>query len=511
MGESRIKNTKRNLIYAIALQIVKITLVFIGRIIFVKKLGASYLGVNGLFANILGILSLADFGITTALMYGLYKPLAEKQEEKIAQYLNYFKKIYNVIAIAVFLIGISLIPFLKSLVNLPSEMPNIYLYYILLLLNTVISYLFVYKTTLLAADQKMYVINKYDTIFQFVLFFLQITVLIATKSFALYLLMNVICTFTGNILKVKKTKEIYPFLEANKNLKLPKEEKKNIFTNLFSLFLYKLGGVIQTNTDNILISIFMGTIVVGYYSNYSTIILAVTTFLNMIFTSLKASVGNYVVSKNGEEPFKLFTILETYNFWIVGFCAVCFMCLIPDFINICFGQEYILSYTLLLWAVVNFYTANIRQTLWMYRETTGVFKETRHITFVTSIINIFLSIIFGYLFGLEGIVAATVFSRMVYAWWKEPRIIYKKCFKKSSISYFISYIRRFLLLVVVYGINYFVCMITANAVSNMYISFILKMLICVCVPSLLFVIVYRKSIAFTYLKENMLKKILKSR
>ncbi len=502
--QSRIKNTSRNLIYAIVLQVIKVVLVFLGRIIFVKKLGATYLGINGLFSNILGILSLADLGMVTVLMYSLYKPLAENDEVKISAYMNFFKRVYNTIAIAVTVVGIALIPFLKYLVNLPEEMPNIYLYYILLLLDSVVSYLFVYKTTLLSADQKMYIINKYDTIIQFVLFIMHTAILLITSNFTLYLLSNVICTLVGNILKVRKTQEIYPYLKENKKATLPKEERKNLFTNLYSLFFYKIGSVIQNNTDNILISIFVGTITVGYYSNYSTIILNITTALSLVFTSLKASVGNYVVSKDTKDQFRMFNILEVYNFWLVAFCSISFVVLIPDFINICFGQEYVLSFSLLIWAVLNFYTSNIRQTMWIYRETTGIFKKTRHITIVTSILNIGLSIIFGYIYGLSGIIFATVVSRMAYAWWKEPLIVYKDCFGESPVSYFINYIKRIILAVVLCAITYGVCYIIPNI--NIYVSFILKAFICLIVPNAIILLIYKNSEAFIYLKENILKR-----
>lgn len=505
MEQSRIKNTSRNFAYAVILQIVKIALMFIGRIIFVKQLGAAYLGVNGLFSNILTVLSLADLGMTTALMYSLYKPLAEHNEIKISQYMNYFGKVYNFIALGVAIIGIALIPFIKYLVNLPEEMPHIYLYYVLLLMNSVVSYLFVYKTTLLSADQKMYVINKYDTIFQFVLFFLQIVILLMTKNFALYLFSNVICTVSSNLTKVKKAEEFYPYLKEYKQEILPKVERKNLFINVYSSFFYKLGGIIQSNTDNILISIFAGTITVGYYSNYSTIIASIVTFLTIVFTSLKASVGNYIVSNDKKKQLEMFNILEVYNFWLVGFCSICFIILIPDFINICFGSEYILSFGFLVFVVLNFYTSNIRQTLWVYRETTGIFKKIKYVTMVTAVINVILSISFGYFFGLIGIVAATVISRMIYAWWKEPLVIYKDYFETSSIPYFITYIKRIILVTIICGITYIICNTIPN--NNIYVNFILKAVICMLVPNVIMVLIYRKNIAFTYLTENLLKKV----
>lgn len=506
MNESRLKNTSKNLIYAIVFQIVKLVLVFANRIIFVQKLGAEYLGVNGLFSNVLGVLSLADLGMTTAMMYALYEPLAHRDESKIRKYMNYFRKIYNIIGLVVAVGGILLLPFLKYLINLPSDMPNIYLYYILLLINTAISYLFVYKTTLISADQKMYILNKYDTIFQFILFILQAVVLLLTNSFSLYLICNILCTFLSNIFKVRKTESVYPYLKEKEQLELSKEEKKSIFENLKSLFLYKIGGVIQNNTDNILISVFVGTISVGYYSNYCTIILAVQSFLTMIFTSLKASIGNYIVNKSKEEQLRMFNILEVCNFWIVSFCTICFMILIPDFINICFGKDYILGFGLLVCVSLNFYTSNIRQTIWTFRETTGIFNKTKYITLVTSALNIVLSVIFGYKFGLIGIVGATIISRLLYAWWREPMILFGEYFKTSPKNYYFTYIKRLIFMILIFICANAICSIIPQ--NNIYFAFLLKCVICIFIPNIIIFIVFYKTKEFQYIKSN-LKKLVK--
>lgn len=497
MNESRTKKIGRNLVFAIIFQVVKIALVFISRIIFVKELGVSYLGVNGLFSNILSILSLADLGMTTTMMYSLYKPLAEKDEKRIVQYVNYFRKVYNLIALTVAAIGVILIPFLQYLVNLPENMPYIYLYYILILMNSVISYLFVYKTTLLSADQKMYIINKYDTIFQFLLFFMQTLILLVFKNFALYLIVNVICTLLSNFAKAREVDKIYPYLRYENIEKLPNIEIKNIFENLYSLFFYKLGGIIQTNTDNILISIFVGTIAVGYYSNYSTIILSITTFLTIVFNALKASIGNFVVEKTKDEQYRIFNLLEIYNFWLVGFCSICLFLLIPDFIRLCFGKEYILNNEILVSAVLYFYIANIRQTIWTFRETTGIFKKTRFITIITSTLNLIISIIFGYYFGIVGIISATILSAMLYSWWKEPQILFRDYFQKSPFLYYAKHIFRFLLV-------FFICIITVFFselffIKNVYLRFIYKAAVCVIIPSMLFMLLYGKNEAINYL------------
>ena len=228
----------------------------------------------------------------------------------------------------------------------------------------------------------------------------------------------------------------------------------------------------------------------------------------MIFTSLKASVGNYLVSKKDEEQIKLFNLLEVYNYWLVAFCSICFIVLIPDFINICFGEQYILSLPVLIWAVLNFYTSNIRQALWTYRETMGVFKKTKYTTIVTAIINIGLSILLAKFFGLSGVIAATVIARMIYAWWKEPLVIYKDYFKTSPMPYFITYIKRVVLLFAMSGITYIVAIIIP--VPNIYINFLLKGIVCIIVPVIIFFIIYRKSEAYIYITNNLIKRKVKN-
>lgn len=498
MAGSRKKNVSKNIIVSFILQFTKIAVTFLSRIIFVKILGASYLGVNGLFSNILGILSLADLGMTTVLMYSLYKPLANDDKETISKYMNYFKNVYNIIALIVTVFGILLIPFLKYLVNLPEQMQNIYLYYFLLLINTALTYIFVYKTTLVAADQKMYMLNKFDIFFQIMLFILQVVVLILTKSFTLYLLSNVIVTLLSNIVKVFITEKMYPYLKENKDLSLDKNEKRNIMNNLKSLFLYKIGTVIQSNTDNIFISIFSGTIAVGLYSNYVTIINSIVTFISMVFSSMKASIGNFVVEKDKEKQLEIFDLLETYNYWIICFCSVCFLILIPSFIKICFGKEYVLSNFILIVSILNFYTSNIRQNIWAYRETTGLFNKTRYITIVTSILNIIFSIIFGKLFGIGGVILATVFARMIYAWWKEPMILFGDYFKTGTTTYYIVYFKRLLLCVIISIVTYVLC--ENINVSSILMEFIIRIILCCVIVPLIIYIIYRKTYAFKNIK-----------
>ena len=226
------------------------------------------MGINGLFTNILDLLSLADLGIATAMMYSLYDPIARKDTEKIKNLICFFRKIYLGIAGAVFVIGICLIPFLPRVIHLDHPIEHITLYYLIALMNVVLSYLYVYRTTLMAADQKSYILNRCIILFKFITFCAQIVVLIFTKNYLLYLLVALVINFLCNWEQNRITLSHYPYLRANNNAQLAAEDKRTIFKNVKALFVYKVAAVINNDIDSILISIMVGTVYVGYYSNY---------------------------------------------------------------------------------------------------------------------------------------------------------------------------------------------------------------------------------------------------
>ena len=230
MGESRIVKSSYNAIFGILYQIVVLVFSFASRTIFIKILGSEYLGINGLFGNILTVLSLAELGFSSAINYSLYKPIADHDVHKIAALMKFFKKIYYVVATVVLGIGLSLVPVLRYLVNVETDIPNLTLYYILILMQTVISYLFVYKMAIINANQQGYLVSNYG-IFTYILqFVLQNAMLIMTHNFALYLSVQILCTLINNLLISHKADLVYPELKYQDRLK--KSEKIAIFRNV---------------------------------------------------------------------------------------------------------------------------------------------------------------------------------------------------------------------------------------------------------------------------------------
>ena len=434
MKSSRTKNSIKNIAFSFGYQILVLVLGFVNRTIFINILGVNYLGISGLFSDILSMLSLADLGFGVALTYSMYKPLAENDYKRLAGLTNLYKRVYRIIALAVTIIGLAPVPFLKYLVHLSKPIPNLQLYYILFLANTVASYLVVYKTSILTADQKDYVLSKYRSIFSFFQTVFMTLFLWLTHNYTVYLCVQVFFTYAVNFYCSHIAEKEYPFIKEK--VELPFSEVKKIFRNLYSVFLYKISGVLLNATDNTLISVLVNTSMVGYYSNYSMIITNVTNLINTVFYSLTASLGNLVVKEKAERRYHVFQMIQSVSVILSTICICGFTFLIQDFIRLWLGKQFVLDNVILITIISNFYLGIILLPVWVYREATGFYQQTKYIMILTAIINLGLSIWWGIMWGVAGIIGASVVARLLTYVWYEPVLLFKEYFGKSSWIYF---------------------------------------------------------------------------
>lgn len=502
-NRSRTENATINIIIGIIYQVIVVVTGFIARKIFVVTLDVNYLGVNGILNNIISVLSLSELGISSAIIYSLYKPIVEDNKEKISALIQYYHKLYNIIALIITIIGLLLLPFLQYIIKLDLPMNEIIIYYLLFLFNTVVSYLFTYKTAILIANQQEYECKKYMLFTNITQFIFQIVVLVIFHNFFLYLCVQIICSILSNYLCSRKAEKLYPYINDKKSLK--RREKKLIWNNIKSMFAYKIGGVILNNTDNILISIILGTVVVGYYSNYSMILTQVSTICGIIFTAMQASLGNLAVEESAEKKYFIFRVLQLMSHWIYGFCSICFIVLFQDFITLWLGKEFVLSNGVVIVCALNFYVQGMLYPILCYRNTTGLFKNTKYTMFIASIINLVLSIIGGYIWGLVGILGATAVSRLTTNSWYEPFILFKKYFKTKPWKYYKTEIIRLILNMIIMIITVLITNLFVNDVSVW--TFVIKCIICLVIPNILYFIIFRKKEEFIYLKDGVLRGI----
>lgn len=452
MQDSRVINSIRNIGYRLSSQVITILLKFVERSIFIYVLGVEYLGINGLFSQILQVLSMADLGFGTAMVYSMYKPLAEKDETKLAQLVQFYKKVYTVIAASITILGIALVPFLQYIVNLKSDIPYLRVYYLLYLANTVASYLVVYKTCILTADQKNYLVSKYNMIFRLIMTVVGTLFLWITKQFIVYLSIQVFITYVNNFTVSKIAEKRYPYI-LNKTEKLSKKESKAIFENIKSVFIYKFATTLVGSVDNTLISIIVGTIYVGYYSNYSMVIGNISLIVNMIFSSVTASLGNLIVEGNENKNYSVYKTMQFVSFVFSTIVIAGTYLLINDFITIWLGSAYCLDNLVVVAMVLNLYFSIILMPIWSYREATGMYMQTKYVMVATAVVNLAVSLILGRYIGMAGILFASSIARITTYFWYEPKLLFAQYFKKKSLSYYCNVLINIVITVIVVKIT----------------------------------------------------------
>jgi len=486
LQDSRVINSVRNIGYRLSSQVITILLRFVERSIFIHVLGVEYLGINGLFSQILQVLSMADLGFGTAMVYSMYKPLAEKDETKLAQLVQFYKKVYTVIAVSITILGVALVPFLQYIVNLKSDIPYLRVYYLLYLANTVASYLVVYKTCILTADQKNYVVSKYNMIFSFVMTVVGSFFLWITRRFIVYLSIQVLITYINNFTVSKVAEKNYPYI-LNKTEKLPKTESKAIFENIKSVFIYKLATTLVGSVDNTLISIIVGTIYVGYYSNYSMVIGNISLIVNMIFSSVTASLGNLIVEGNENKNYSVYKTMQFISFVFSTIVITGTYLLINDFIAIWLGPAYNLDNLVVVAMVINLYFSIVLMPIWSYREATGMYRQTKYVMVATAVVNLVVSLILAQYIGMAGILFASSIARITTYFWYEPKILFAQYFKKKATSYYSNIAINVIITLVVLKIS---ISMFGNYDVNSWIDFIQKFSLSVMVVPLITIALY---------------------
>lgn len=497
--DTRTKNTIRNMIFGTTSQVLMLILNFISRSIFIKILSQEYLGINGLFTNILTILSLAELGISNAIMYGLYKPLAKKDKQKVAQLMHLYGKIYSYIGIFILIIGICLIPFIYYIIGQTPKIPeNITIIYLLYLAEIVLSYFYCYKQTILVADQKEYIKTTYKQIFSILTVLLKALVLILTKNFILYLIIQILIPYIGNIFASYKASKMYPFINDEVE-ELTKEEKKSLFKNVKSLSLYRVSQVVLDSSDNIIITKLLGLATTGIASNYLLIISSCKQLLSQITNSFTASVGNLNAIEKEEKKHEIFNKLYFFSFWLYGFFGVMMALLINELITIWIGPSYVLPQIVALSLIFNFYIVGIQNITFTYRTTMGLFVKSSFIPLIAAILNIILSIILAKPLGLSGIFLATGITRLITFGISDPYLIYKYGFKKDLKEYYINFFKYFIFLIFEYILIHYTLILIP---FNNFLGFLLKGIVGSIIFNLLFILFFFKNKNFKSLVET---------
>lgn len=488
MRIDRTRNALRNMVWGVVSKITTLLLPFIVRTVLIKTLGAEYLGISGLFTSILSVLSLAELGFGSAIVFSMYEPIAKNDNYTLCALLNVYKKIYRVIGILILVIGIIVLPFVKYLINgtYPRDV-NLQLLFAIYLLNTVLSYfLYAYKGALFTAFQRNDIVSKIAASLAIIDNLLKIVFIYTTRNYYVYVLVIPVITLTTNIVISILADRMFPEIICSGSIS--SEMSKGIRKQITGLVAFKIYGVVFMSVDTLVISSFLGLVPLAIYNNYYYIQYSIIGFMGILTSSITAGIGNKMITNSIDDNYEDFNKIVFMNAWISGWCAVCLVCLYQPFMKLWVGANLSFPVETMLLMVAYFYLPRVSSITATYREAAGLWWEDRYRPLIATLANLVINLVLVQLIGMNGIIISTLICTILINIPWGSYILFKNYFRRSGLHY---YLRLF----VHTGITVLVCTITYSITSLIsdqgVLPLMLKVVICVIVPNILFLMAFR--------------------
>lgn len=428
------KNAKRNISYGLAYKLFQVLSQFLLRSCLIYILGPAYLGIDGLFASVLKVLSMAELGVGGAIIFSMYKPIADDDTETVCALMALFRRLYRIIGLVVLALGLSLLPFLPRLIkgSVPDGL-NLTALYLLYLVNTVLSYMVVtYKESVLWALQRDDLVNKALLISQGTLLAFQIAILFLWKNYYLFLLVNPICTLLYKGVVYALCEKFFPQFQPHGQI--APELKRNIVIRTSGIFISHLSTTTRTSFDSVFTAAFLGLVMTAVYNNYLYIILAVTGLMRILTESVRAGIGNSVALNSLRRNYH---DMEKMNFLFMslsGWASACILCLVQPFMCLWVGARLVLPVGSALLFVLYFYLLRIGDIRSLYVNATGIWWELRYRAILESASNILLNYFLGKRMGLPGILLATIISLVLFNILYGSPFLFRLYFKEQRVT-----------------------------------------------------------------------------
>lgn len=447
--ESRIKKSLLNARVNLIFYILSLGISFFSRKIFLDTLGADFMGLIGTLLNLLGFLNLAELGIGSAIGYVLYQPLFSRDEKKINEIVSVFGYIYQRIGFIILAAGCILACFLPLI--FPNNVFNlgvIYFAFFSYLTSSLIGYFANYKQTLLGADQKNYVVTAYYQSAVLIRTLLQMGLVYYTKSYYLWIGMELVLGITYSVILNWKVNQVYPWLKSEVRLgKQLFKKYPEVIKYTKQLFVHKLGTFVQFQTTPFLVYALVSLKIVAFYGNYTLIIEKISLFINNLLGSTNAGVGNLIAEGNRKRIMEVFWELLGIRFLIAGVVSFALLQLMEPFINLWLGAEYVLPNTILYLIIINSFIGYTRGATDQFLFGYGLFSDT-WAPVVEVVINLTVAITCGLFWGLPGILMGNITSLTVIVCVWKPYFLYKSGFKTSVINYWLGYVKHVILIII---------------------------------------------------------------
>ena len=475
----RVINSVRNLIIGSINKMVWILLPFLFRTIIIYKFGEDYLGLNNLFKSVLQVFNVADIGLGNAIQSSLYKPIADEDWESVSALLRLYRNIYRIIGIVILCLSCAILPFLPKIVynGYPNEV-NIYLIFLLFSIDSVFSYiLFPYAPILLNAFQRMDIPSIVALVTRIITSVIQLVALFIWKSFTLYIACNITWVLSYNTICYLIIRRRYPQISCTGSVK--SETRVTLQKNTIALIFQKIGTTASLSFDTIVISTFMGLSIVATYSNYNYITEAVGVFLTLTFDAVIASVGNSIVLETIEKNERDFFDFSFLNYWLVGWCSICMICIMQNFVWLWTSGKMMLDDKSMSLIVACFYVTYIRKTVITYKDALGLWYADKYKPLIGGLLNLTLNILLVRIVGVAGVVLSTILSYILIEIPWENWVLFHRYFHLESIKYYINFAYMFFCTCIAGAITYYMCQKIHFSIHGL----ILRLLICIFVPN----------------------------
>lgn len=510
MKASRTQKSITNTVVSIVSQFILVLLGILSRRVLIYSVGVEYLGINGLMSNILTIFSLAESGIGLAIGYALYKPLAENDIEQIKSLMRVFKYTYRALAAGTAVVGIVFYPFLPFFLK-GNTAPDANIIYLMFLFSSVVSYLWVYKTTLNTSDQNKYLYTIANTISQIAVLVLKILVLHFTQNYILYLSVDIGTTVIKNLIFCRIVDRRYPYLKDKNVRKLEPSVRSGLIKNIKALFLGKVGYIVSQCSDNLVISSLVSVTAVGMYSNYTTLVTSVSGFVTTFSGGVTASMGNLIASESKQRTYEVYKRVDFINYWLYTFSAVCLLCLMEPFVAIWLGQDFVLTKGVLLLTVALYYLKGINSGIDIAKNAAGLYHPDRFVPILEAVTNLVISVILAKRYAVAGVLFGTLVSFLAFSFWTKPYFVCRDVFGIPFGRYVVGEGKKIAVAVLIALITW--CAVSSVSLNNGMLSFCLKALLALALSNGLLALIYCRTEDFKYIRalaESMVNRLRRS-
>ena len=501
----RTKNSILNVSIGMGSQILITIAGVIARRVFFDVLGEDMQGINATLSSIISMLSLTDLGIGTAVICNLYKPLANDDRPTVISLMQLYSKLYRIIAAVIFGLGLCITPFLDQIVGKSISKGYLSELFMLFLIETVVSYLFAYKRSIITADQKNYVVTVVTTISSILLQVSQIIILILTHDFVLFLVVRILSRLAENLIIAYIANKKYPYIVTKQKYPINSEIKGNIITNTKALALHYAGNYITSNTDVPILSMFFSVAISGFYSNYLMITSTLRNILGQFSNGLIASFGNMIACDDNEASYSIFKKTWFINFVLYNYATATLLCLFNPVISIWIDPSAVLDNPVVLLIVINFYLVGISETIGAVRSSAGIFRPDSYLHVFLAVLKLVVSIALVQVksIGIMGVFIGTLLCLIVKEVIVLPAIIYNGLFYQNVFEYYFQLLKYIAVTAISTVPTYMLC--TVLPVHNAILSILIKLIICCIIPNVIVVLFFFRTEEFQYAKQLFFK------